>query len=291
MDICLGTVKLGLPEYGFSSSALDPAFDPIAFLEQAESLGIHRFDTSPRYGHSEEILGKYFRQSGIRPIVSSKIDNLEPCSPETPEQMRLSVESSLRKLDIDALDICYLHQNDLKIISDSHVHEGLQELRNTGLIHHVGASLYTFEECHYALQSGVFDVIQIPVNVCDMSFYNLFVKRVTQNTKFVARSLLLQGALMNRREIASRIKQSNDVITYMAQLDLLASESGLTLPQLALGFAFGLDGLDHHLIGTTCIQNLEQNMRCAEIQLDRVLLGKLTALASPAKTWANPRNW
>ena len=52
--ISLGTVKLGIPDYGFSSSNEKSKFNALEFLKQSEDLGITRYDTSPRYGQSEK---------------------------------------------------------------------------------------------------------------------------------------------------------------------------------------------------------------------------------------------
>lgn len=289
--ICLGTVKLGISDYGFSSKSTPREFDPVAFLKQAEMNGIRRFDTSPRYGRSEEILGQYIAQSTITPFVSSKIDNLSPCHPDTSRRMLTSVQSSLHKLHLTRLDICYLHQNELEIISDPYVHEGLMLLKQQNLICLTGASLYNFEECQYALESGIFDVIQVPVSVFDLSYYDRFIRKNSTSVRFAARSLLLQGVLVNRSVIHSRIRQSHQVLMYLNQLDQLAKEYSLSTLEMALAFVFSLRNIDHYLIGTTSIQNLQKDIRCLKVDLPSQTLDRILEMASQPKRWANPRNW
>jgi len=289
--LCLGTVKLGIPDYGFSSNSTPIKFDPVAFLKQAELIGISRFDTSPRYGQSEKILGQYIVQSRISPFVSSKIDNLSPGDLDTPGKMLTSVQASLIKLHLTKLDICYLHQNELHIISDAYVHEGLMLLKEQNLIRFTGASLYSLEECEYAIESGLFDFIQIPVSAFDISLYNRFVREKGASVRFVARSLLLQGILVNRNEINFRIRQSYQVLGYLKQLDQLAEECGLSTLELALAFVFSLRNIDHYLIGTTSIENLEKNIQCLKVKLPSQTFMRVLEMASQPKSWANPRNW
>lgn len=290
--LCLGTVKLGIPDYGFSSNSIPRKFDPVAFLIQAELNGIRCFDTSPRYGQSEEILGHYIAQSKIKPFVSSKIDNLRTDDPDTPGRMLASVQASLRKLHLTKLDLCYLHQNELTIISDPYVHEGLMLLKQQNLICYTGVSLYNFEECEYALESGLFDVVQIPVSVFDISFYNRFVRESSiSSVRVIARSLLLQGILVNRSAIHSNIRESDHVWRYLKQLDQLAEEYGLSTLELALAFVFSLRNIDHYLIGTTSIKNLEENIQCLKIKLPSQVFKRVLEMASQPKSWANPRNW
>jgi aryl-alcohol dehydrogenase-like predicted oxidoreductase len=289
--ICLGTVKLGIPDYGFSSSKVSEAFDPVAFLEQVAGEGILRLDTSPRYGESEEIIGRFISQSAFLPTISSKIDGLVPGNKETPEIMMNSVRNSLRKLNLKHLDICYLHQNELEIISDPYVHEGMIELKQRGLILHSGVSLYSFKECEFAIKSGVFDFIQLHINVFDLSFYKNFVQNNSTPTRFTARSLLLQGTLVNRNSISSSIRTGNEMLRYLKQLDEIARETRLSTLELALGFIFSLKNLDHFLIGTSSLQNLKRNLHCLNIELSEEVRARIFALAYPSKLWANPKSW
>lgn len=289
--VCLGTVKLGIPPYGFSSQSNFSEPDPIAFLKQVELSGIRRFDTSPRYGKSEEILGQYVLQATMTPVISSKIDNLKTGNPDMPIKMRKSVEASLSKLNVQRLDICYLHQNDLSIISDPYIHEGLVLLKQENLVRYTGASLYTFKECEYAISSGVFDFIQIPVNVFNVAFYSEFIKSNTCAVRFAARSLLLQGILVNRSEIRSRIRYNRQILSYLNQLDRLAGEYGLSTLEMSLAFVFSLKHIDHYLIGTTSIENLKKDIQCLYLELPSELSERILEIASQSKIWTDPRSW
>ena len=151
---CLGTVKLGMPDYGHSSTKNDKSsFNAIQFLKNVETLGIYRFDTSPRYGTSEDILGQYFKKVKYCHLLVQKLIFLRTNESCTPEIMIENVTYSLKKLNINHLDIWYLHQNDMSIISDPYVHKGLNLLKEKKLIKYSGASVYTLEECAYAIES------------------------------------------------------------------------------------------------------------------------------------------
>lgn len=290
-ELFLGTVKLGMPEYGFSSSVSEKSFDPIQFLRAAAYLGITRLDTSPRYGNSEEIIGRYIQESHSIPFVASKIDNLEANNPGTPQIMEQSVRNSLLKFHLPALDICYLHQNEIAVISDPFVHRGLSLLKEKGLIRQAGASVYSQEECSYAVDSGVFDVIQVPVNVFDLGFYNNFIYQNSTPIKFVARSLLLQGILVNRSKIKEHIKQSVAVLEYLQKLDEIARRGSMSILEMALAFVYGLEGIKYYVIGTTSLENLKHNIQCMKVELPQHIVDELKALAAAEKEWTNPRNW
>ena len=174
--LCIGTVKFGNPEYGHSSSQSkkDNLYD---FIKTVVSLGVRHFDTSPRYGNSESLIGEFIKNEKINNlIISSKVDNLNPNDVNSEKKILESVYSSLKKLNINFLNYCYLHQNEMEIISDQHIHKALLSLKDMGIIKKIGVSIYTYNECKYSIESGIYDIIQLPVNLVDSSIYNSYKK-------------------------------------------------------------------------------------------------------------------
>lgn len=288
-QIFLGTAKLGEPTYGlFSASKRE--LEPMSFLQSATELGFTHFDTSPRYKEAEQILGSYFKKSGLKPFVASKIDHLFPQNPASGKLMEQSVKNSLKKLNLPALDVCYLHQNDVAILSDRDIQNGLLQLKDRGLIRLAGASVYSLDEAQYALESGIFEVIQVPISVFDLGFYDL-VKRYSKKIIFVARSLLLQGILVHRGQIGERIKQSALVSDYLNKLDRIAAKINLSTLEMSLAFVFSLPQIRYFVIGSTSAENLRKDIDCLKIKLPKETAKEITALARLPKEWTNPRNW
>ncbi|MBF0096736.1 MAG: aldo/keto reductase [Magnetococcales bacterium] len=292
---CLGTVKLGVPDYGFSSPSSSAPQPPIPFLAQVERMGIQRLDTSPRYGNSEQHIGTYLAQRSPQacPLwLSSKIDQLTPENRNTPAAMVASVQRSLQRLQVPQLDVCYLHQNEMAIIADAAVHAGIALLKEQRLIRQIGVSLYSHEECHYAVACGLYDVIQVPISLFDLGFYNRFVlPNAHHPVHFAARSLLLQGILANRQEIRQRIRQSEEVLHYLQQIDQLAAQWQMSSTEMAIRFAFSLPHIDHLLVGSLSLANIGAMLEWIEQPLAEEQMAAISQLAAVAKGWSNPRNW
>jgi aryl-alcohol dehydrogenase-like predicted oxidoreductase len=292
---CLGTVKLGVPDYGFSSPSSAVPLQPIPFLAQVEQMGIQRLDTSPRYGNSEQLLGAYLAQrppQAGRVWLSSKIDQLTPQNCNTPAAMVASVQRSLQRLQVPQLDVCYLHQNEMAIIADAAVHAGIVLLKEQRLIRQIGVSLYSHEECHYAVACGLYDVIQVPISLFDLGFYNRFVlPNAHHPVRFAARSLLLQGILANRQEIRRRIRQSEEVLHYLQQMDQLAAQWQMSSTEMAIRFAFSLPHIDHLLVGSRSLANIGAMLEWIEQPLEKEQIEIIGQLAAMTKIWSNPRNW
>jgi aryl-alcohol dehydrogenase-like predicted oxidoreductase len=151
----LGTVKLGrdkavkYPE-GFK---IPDDYQALDLLALAWDLGINLIDTAPAYGNSEERLGKLLPQLPRDWVIATKAgEYFDPQSGESqydfsPESIINSVETSLKRLKRDVLDIVLIHSdgNDLDIINNDGALDTLNELKQRGWIRATGMSTKTVE--------------------------------------------------------------------------------------------------------------------------------------------------
>ena len=285
--LTLGTAKLGLPEYGHSDGVI--LKDPVDFILRSIDLGISSIDTSPRYGNSEELIGKALKQCNKKTIISTKIDNLTPNTSKTPKIMIDSINESIYKLGV-SIDVCYLHQNEIEIISDKYVHEGIRQLKNNGLIKEIGTSIYSKEELRYTLDSGVFDWVQIPVNILDTSFYHE-VSKYNSNIKVSVRSVFLQGILFNNQWACNSVKDHDDLLRTLNIVRELCSKFGITIQQLSISYLSSLVRVNQIIIGTISDDKLINNISCEKVQLDKQLICDINEISLSLKSWTNPRGW
>ena len=286
-QLTLGTAKLGMPGYGFTDGYT--LSDPVNFILRSLGRGIKFIDTSPRYGNSEELVGKAIKLSEMKPFISTKIDNLVPRSDKTPHLMMNSINRSLGKLNAP-IEICYLHQNEIEIISDKYVHKGIKELKNRNLIKEVGTSVYTQEELIYSLECGIYDWVQIPINVLDTSFYNLASNHISA-VKIAARSVFLQGVMFNHERARKNINDHKELLDSLDQLRSLASDFGITIQQLSVAYLSSLEKINQIIVGTISDDKLSENMASLKIQLNESLIASIEKIASKSKPWSNPRRW
>jgi len=286
-QLTLGTAKLGMPAYGFSDGyALT---DPVNFILRSLNKGIRFIDTSPRYGNSEELIGEALRLSKKKPSVSTKIDNLVPQSCNTPNLMIKSVNESISKLNAP-IDICYLHQNEIEIISDNYVHEGIKILKNSNLIKEIGTSVYSQEELIYSLDCGIYDWVQIPVNILDTSFYHIANNHVSES-KIAARSVFLQGAIFNNRRSRINAKYHHELLDTIDQLQKLCTDFGLNIQQLCVAYLSSLDKINQIIVGTISDDKLIENMASIKMQLNKSLIASIEKISVKSKPWSDPRSW
>ena len=134
--LCLGTMMFGGP----TSEA-----DAARIIAHAREHGINFLDTADVYneGESERVVGRALADSRGWWIVATKLAN--PTSPGpngrglSRRYMFRAVEASLGRLDVDAIDILYLHKEDPATPLEEVV-GGLADLIRMGRIRHFGVS-------------------------------------------------------------------------------------------------------------------------------------------------------
>ncbi len=146
----LGTVKFGRNEsVKYPTSFELPDDKTICQLfETAQSAGMNVLDTAPSYGHSEVRIGKLLQQRKDC-VLCSKVGEQfidgQSHFDFSASAITASIETSLRRLKTDYLDIIWVHSNgdDLEIIEHDGVFESLATLKSKGYIRAYGMSSKT----------------------------------------------------------------------------------------------------------------------------------------------------
>jgi len=120
--------------------------DSIGAIQSALDHGINWIDTAPIYGlgHSEEVVGRALKGRSKRPYVFTKCsivwdDKREVTRSLKRDSIRRECEDSLRRLQIDAIDLYQLHWPD----PEPDIEEGwrtLVELQKEGKVRWMGVS-------------------------------------------------------------------------------------------------------------------------------------------------------
>jgi uncharacterized protein len=204
--------------------------------------------------------------------------------------MRESVLRSIENLNIESIDLCYLHQNELLVISNKYVLDGLYKLKQDGFINNIGVSIYSQEELEYVINSNSFDWVQIPVNILDASFYNRIVESGS-TIKIAARSVFLQGIIFNTEAIKKHIPDANEVIKLLDRIKLIGYNYNLKLIDLAVAYVCSLQFVSQVIVGTTNVKNLNQIKYASQIILNKEVASFFDKISETNKSWTNPRMW
>jgi predicted aldo/keto reductase-like oxidoreductase len=147
--------------------------DVPGLLRRAYELGVRHFDTAAGYqnGRNEEMVGQVIKEMGVRDkvVIATKQPSRNPSSQNAAEAKRQfveRVEGSLRRLQMDYVDILYHHAVDS--VEDAQAEgplEALQSLKKDGKTRFIGLSTHkTVDVLSEAIRLGLFDVGLVMLN-------------------------------------------------------------------------------------------------------------------------------
>jgi len=150
----LGKNNLEISAIGFGAMGMSQSYGPtgtreesIAVLRAAVERGVTFFDTAEIYGagHNEELVGEALEPFKGRVVIATKFGFKDPASgpgaglDSSPKRIRQVVETSLKRLRVDAIDLLYQHRVDPAIPIED-VSGAVKNLINEGKVKHFGLS-------------------------------------------------------------------------------------------------------------------------------------------------------
>jgi diketogulonate reductase-like aldo/keto reductase len=166
--IGFGTWRIG--GGSFADHSLDKS--SLSALRSAIELGYTHFDTAEMYagGHSEDLLGRAIRESGV------KRDNLFITSKVTPAHLQFddalrACESSLRRLEMDYLDLYLIHWPSHTIQLEESF-RALNQLVTHGKVKHLGVSNFNLAQLKKSQALAETPIVsnQVPYSLSDRSY-------------------------------------------------------------------------------------------------------------------------
>ncbi len=170
-EVGVGGAQFGLTNYmgRWDAFAAEAEMMTTATIHRALELGYNYFDTAPGYGNgrSEEMVGEALKGHREEAIIATKVSRGQ----WTPEEIRKSVEASLRRLRVDIIDIIQFHggwypREDVDALLRGGGLEAFLRLRDEGKARFIG---FTAEGPSAGVEeliaTGAFDTLQVRHNL------------------------------------------------------------------------------------------------------------------------------
>lgn len=296
--VTLGTVELGL-DYGFRGSPHYQRPDlqeAIRVVHRALERGINLIDTARAYGTSEEVIGTALAQISKRPFIASKVMiSAETLASRDSNRLRKemveSIETSLKMLRVESLDVLQIHNAAPEIVHWQEVLECLHEAQRQGKFRFLGASCYGEEHALIALESGQFRTLQAPFSFLDRRLMpKVFPRAVKDGVGLLTRSTFLRGVLTSQvNSIPSQLSSLKD-----AALSALAKcqDEVDDLSELALRFCTSTPEVSSVIIGVRSVAELDSNLDDVEKgHLSSEAVAKLLAQTVKDPTLLDTQKW
>lgn len=171
-----------------------------AFLNRVLDAGINFIDTAPDYGLSEERIGKYIGTRRSEYHLATKCgcaytqheDHLEIDHVWTKDVIRRNLETSLKRMRTDYLDVLQFHGGDADTLTREGLIELLLDFRRQGLVRFIGASS-SLPNLPGLIALGVFDTFQIPYSCLAPQHRDLITQAAESGAGIILRGGVAQG--------------------------------------------------------------------------------------------------
>jgi len=266
--------------------------EAVALVHKALELGINYFDTAPNYGYgsSEERLGIALSETDRSKIViNTKFGHdADGKTNFEADNIRKSLEGSLRRLKTDYLDSIILHNPPFSYLDgNNNLHyEIFERLKEEGKIKAYGASLDTYEEMQKFMSTTKCEVIEAFFNIFHQDAGKAFSMAKEKGVSIVVKIPLDSGWLSGKYTADSKFddirkRWSSEDIKTRASLvdkvkDLLIEDDEIS--QTAIAFCLAYDAVSTVIPGNKSINQLTQNVESVKKPISDGLLKKLENL-------------
>lgn len=210
-QITLGTTGITVPQNAFGALPIQRVdFETAkAILLRAYEGGMRFFDTARAYSDSEEKLGYAFSDLRENIYIATKT------AAKTPEDFKEHLETSLRLLKTDYIDIYQFHMVDTcwRPGDGSGMYECMLEAKEQGKIRHIGVTAHKLDVAKECIESGLYETLQFPLSYLssekDLELVQMCRER---NMGFIAMKALAGGLISNSKAAFSYMSQFDHVL-------------------------------------------------------------------------------
>lgn len=160
-QVVLGRTKITVEKNGFGAlpiQRINSRSDCKKLLLTALQAGITYFDTARMYSDSEEKLADAFADCRSQVFIASKTHS------KTPEEFERHLETSLKNLKTDYIDVYQFHNPATCFLPDDQtgMFEAMQKAKKAGKIRFIGFTNHRLSVAQQAVTSGFYDTLQFP---------------------------------------------------------------------------------------------------------------------------------
>jgi aryl-alcohol dehydrogenase-like predicted oxidoreductase len=283
--------------------------ESVATIHRAIELGITLLDTADMYGtgRNEELIGKAIKGKREGIVIATKFGNMRAADGSflgvngKPQYVRDACEASLRRLDIDVIDLYYQHRVDTTTPIEDTV-GAMAELVKAGKVRYLGLSEAAPETVRRAQKVHPIAALQTEYSLWSREPEDGLLDTVRElGIGFVPYSPLGRGFLSGQirsiddlaaddyRRSTPRFQGDNfqKNLDMLDQVNAIAKEKGVTPSQLALAWVLAQGKDIVPIPGTKRRKYLEENVAALNVKLTKEDLARIDRALPPGSASGN----
>jgi aryl-alcohol dehydrogenase-like predicted oxidoreductase len=263
-------------------------------IRAALDAGVNLIDTAENYGvdgHAERLVGEAIRGRRDRVVIATKVAPAHM----TAERIQEALEGSLRRLNVDVIDLYQVHRYNPDIPLEETM-TAMQQLREEGKVRAVGVCNFSADLLSKALEFGPLVTLQSAYNLLDRGIEREMLQSCSENDigvlahSTLAKNLLSgqirRGDELPEDDIRLKLDELFKDGSYVHHLDvveeihILADLWGHPVYELAINWALQRPGITSVLVGMRRREHVEANIQALSWQLSQEQIERLNQLTS-----------
>ncbi|MDD7333957.1 MAG: aldo/keto reductase [Lachnospiraceae bacterium] len=210
-EITLGSTGITTRQNAFGALPIqrDDKDTAVAILRRAYEGGMTFFDTARAYSDSEEKVGEAFHGMREKVYIATKT------AAKTPEQFWEQLETSLRMLQTDYIDLYQFHcvGQCYKPGDGTGMYECMLEAKAQDKIRHIGVTAHNIEIAMECVQSGLYETMQFPFSYLSSEKEIALVQACKEaNMGYIAMKGLAGGLIHDSKAAMAFMTQFDNVL-------------------------------------------------------------------------------
>ena len=210
-NITLGSTGITTPQNAFGALPLqrDSMDVSVKILQKAYNGGITFYDTARAYSDSEEKIGAALSDVRENIFIATKT------MAQNTEQMKSQLETSLKTLKTDYIDIYQFHcaGQCYKPGDGTGMYELMEDFKRQGMIRHIGLTAHKIGVAEECIESGLYETLQFPFSYLSSERELALADKCREhNMGFIAMKALAGGIITNSRTAYAFIGQYDNVL-------------------------------------------------------------------------------
>lgn len=209
--ITLGATGITVEQTGFGALPIQRIgkSEAVALLRRAYEGGVRYFDTARAYSDSEEKLGAAFSGMWDRVVIATKT------MAQTGEALTRDLETSLRTLGTDCIDVYQLHNPGFcpRPGGADGLYDAALRAREQGKLRFIGITNHSLAVAREAVDSGLYATLQYPFSYLSTDDERALAAHCRENNMgFIAMKALAGGLLTDSAAAAAWMLQQENVL-------------------------------------------------------------------------------
>lgn len=305
----LGRSGIAVQPLAFGGNVFGWSLDETAafgVLDAFVDAGLDLIDTADVYpawvpgnqgGESETIIGRWLARSGKRDevVIATKVGKWAARKGLSPATIQAAAEDSLRRLQIDTIDVYFAHEDDPSVPLEDTL-GAFARLIEQGKVRAIGASNYSPERFAEALAVSArlglprYEVLQPEYNLVARKDYENGLEPLVRKERvgvvcyYALASGFLSGKYRSEADLGKSAARAKAVGKYLnghglrvlAALDDVARRRAATPAQVALAWLIARPGITAPIASATSVAQMRDIAQAVQLKLSKEDIAALT---------------